>query len=87
MNSEEIKYVESRMTTWDWIRFYSFLLPAALVVSIIVYGIIIDGYDQVTYLLVALFTISLLLAIILRMTVGMTIARLRAEFDAKERKV
>lgn len=49
-------------------------------------GTVADGYDQVTYLLVALFTISLLLAIILRMTVGMKIARLRAEFDAKQMK-
>lgn len=87
MKSEELIYVESRMTTWDWIRFYSFMVPATLVVTIIVYGIIIGGYDRFTYLLTGSFTVSLLLAVVLRMTVGKKIARLRAEFDLKNRKI
>lgn len=77
-------YILLRLTMWDKIRLWSFVLPLLALFTLIIYGI--SGYEVdigvpvVKYLLL-IFVLGLLATIVLRALVAGRLNRLKAEYD------
>ena len=85
--TDEQMYVEERMTTWDRVCQYSWAAPVSVFLLMMLHGIVIGGYDHITYLLLGMMVVLFGVSLVLHSFVlARKVKRLQAEFYHKNRR-